>query len=74
MVGVPSSLVVKMKIHWTDMYDIVAKRMNDEVCTKCENNIRCTYYPDSPVESVCDECEVELSEDGEFYCTKYAEE
>ena len=61
-----------MKIEWTEFYEQIAQLMHDKVCNNCKNNGHCVYHLDSPVESVCDDCEVDMNGNGDFYCTKFA--
>ena len=68
------ALVVFMKIHWSDMYEQISNILSSKICDSCKNNGHCVYHFDSPVESICDDCEVELNSNGEFYCTKFAGE
>ena len=62
-----------MKIHWTDMYDEIMFMVTSKICDSCKNNGHCVYHLDSPAESMCDECEVELNDSGEFYCTLFSD-
>ena len=63
----------RMKKHWTEYAEHLQNELCSEVCNECKYQGRVSYYDDSPVESPCDDCQVEMNDSGDFYMSLFSE-